>query len=116
MYTFVSSLRGGAVMRLRGFPREKLAAGAAPSEMAKQISLFAIWQKKACPAIRDVLCSVCTVMIFSCSKCAMEIFHMQATCILFFKLFCRDLKDKLIRNMYTAAGVITCMYDMIVWA
>ncbi len=50
MYTFVSRPRGGAVMRLRGFPgQDELAAGAAPSEMAKQISLFAIWQKKACP-------------------------------------------------------------------
>lgn len=48
MYTFVSSLRGGGVMRLRGFPgKDEWAAGAAPSEMAKQINLFAIGQKKA---------------------------------------------------------------------
>ena len=52
MYTFVSRPRGGAVMRLGEFPgQDEWAAGAAPSEMAKQISLFAIWQKKACPEV-----------------------------------------------------------------
>jgi hypothetical protein len=64
-----------------------LAAVAASSEMVRQISLFAIRQKKACPDIRDDMCIGCTVVIFSCNKCAMEIFHMQQKKQLFLKYF-----------------------------
>ena len=45
----VWAARGSCYEAAGFFGQGEWAAGAAPSEMAKQISLFAIWQKKACP-------------------------------------------------------------------
>ena len=79
------------------------------TEMGKWISLFAIWQRNPGPALRDQMWDTCCPHwddIFM-QQISYGDFSYARNIQAFFKLFCRDLKSKLLGTIIYACACVS---------